>query len=126
MEKAGSTLGEWFIRQPGDPYAGYSIKWDGEWQVTYETFRDMGTAYAVGLILIYLLVVAHFKSYLVPLIIMADVYKRQALSLRQLRLGETSAGGEIDVLAGLSIGERVVLDPLNAAFALKSAPASRK
>jgi multidrug efflux pump subunit AcrB len=69
----GGTLGEWFIRQPSDPYAGYSIKWDGEWQVTYETFRDMGIAYAVGLILIYLLVVAHFKSYLVPLVIMAPI-----------------------------------------------------
>ncbi|MDE1545076.1 efflux RND transporter permease subunit [Dechloromonas agitata] len=71
--KEGGTLGEWFIRQPSDPYAGYSLKWDGEWQVTYETFRDMGIAYAVGLILIYLLVVAHFGSYLVPLIIMAPI-----------------------------------------------------
>jgi multidrug efflux pump subunit AcrB len=69
----GGTLGEYFIRQPADPYAGYALKWDGEWQVTYETFRDMGTAYAVGLILIYLLVVAQFKSYLVPLIIMAPI-----------------------------------------------------
>jgi len=67
------TLGEWFIRPPADPYAGYSIKWDGEWKVTYETFRDMGAAYAVGLVLIYLLVVAQFKSYLVPLIIMAPI-----------------------------------------------------
>jgi multidrug efflux pump subunit AcrB len=66
-------LGEYFIKQPTDSYAGYSIKWDGEWQVTYETFRDMGAAYAVGLILIYLLVVAQFKSYLVPLIIMAPI-----------------------------------------------------
>ena len=49
-----------------------------------------------------------------------------ALSLRQLRLGEASGGGEIEVLADLSSGERVVLDPLNAAIALKSAPASRK
>jgi len=49
------------------------VKWDGEWQVTYETFRDMGIAYAVGLILIYLLVVAQFKSYLTPLIIMAPI-----------------------------------------------------
>jgi multidrug efflux pump subunit AcrB len=73
VENAGGTLSEWFIKQPADPYAGYSIKWDGEWQVTYETFRDMGIAYAVGLILIYLLVVAHFKSYLVPLIIMAPI-----------------------------------------------------
>ncbi len=71
--KEGGALGEWFIRQPSDPYAGYSLKWDGEWQVTYETFRDMGLAYAVGLILIYLLVVAHFGSYLVPLIIMAPI-----------------------------------------------------
>ncbi len=69
----GGTLGEYFVKQPGDPYAQYSLKWDGEWQVTYETFRDMGAAYAVGLILIYLLVVAQFKSYLVPLIIMAPI-----------------------------------------------------
>jgi multidrug efflux pump subunit AcrB len=69
----GGTLGETFISQPEDAYAGYAIKWDGEWQVTYETFRDMGLAYAVGLILIYLLVVAQFKSYLVPLIIMAPI-----------------------------------------------------
>ncbi len=69
----GGTLGEYFVKQPGDPYAQYALKWDGEWQVTYETFRDMGAAYAVGLILIYLLVVAQFKSYLVPLIIMAPI-----------------------------------------------------
>lgn len=43
-----------------------------------------------------------------------------ALSLRQLRLGETSAGDEIEVLAGLATGERVVLDPIKAAIALKS------
>jgi multidrug efflux pump subunit AcrB len=49
------------------------MKWDGEWQVTFETFRDMGIAYSVGLILIYLLVVAEFKSYSVPLIIMAPI-----------------------------------------------------
>ena len=55
----GGNLGEYFIHQPDDPYAGYSLKWDGEWQITYETFRDMGMAYAVGLVLIYLLVVAH-------------------------------------------------------------------
>ena len=69
----GGTLAEHFIGQPDDPYRGYGIKWDGEWQVTYETFRDMGLAYAVGLILIYLLVVAQFGSYLAPLIIMAPI-----------------------------------------------------
>ena len=69
----GGRLGEYFFRQPSDRYAGYALKWDGEWQVTYETFRDMGIAYAVGLILIYLLVVAQFRSYLTPLIIMAPI-----------------------------------------------------
>ena len=69
----GGGVEEFFIRQPGDPYRAYSLKWDGEWQITYETFRDMGAAYAVGLILIYLLVVAHFGSYLTPLIIMAPI-----------------------------------------------------
>ena len=66
-------LGEYWIRQPQDPWRSYAIKWDGEWQITYETFRDMGTAYGVGLILIYLLVVAQFRSYLTPLVIMAPI-----------------------------------------------------
>jgi len=66
-------IDEFFIHQPQDPYRGYAVKWDGEWQITYETFRDMGAAYAVGLVLIYLLVVAQFKSYLTPLIIMAPI-----------------------------------------------------
>ncbi|MDD4929487.1 MAG: efflux RND transporter permease subunit [Gallionella sp.] len=69
----GGKLQSYFFKTPGDPYAGYALKWDGEWQVTFETFRDMGIAYGVGLILIYLLVVAQFKSYLVPLVIMAPI-----------------------------------------------------
>jgi multidrug efflux pump subunit AcrB len=69
----GGALVEYFIHQPGDAYRDYALKWDGEWQITYETFRDMGAAYAVGLILIYLLVVAQFGSYLTPLIIMAPI-----------------------------------------------------
>ncbi|MBT3046745.1 MAG: efflux RND transporter permease subunit [Candidatus Thiodiazotropha sp. (ex Lucina pensylvanica)] len=63
---------QWFLQQPENPYA-YSLKWDGEWQITYETFRDMGIAYSVGLLMIYLLVVAQFRSYLVPLVIMAPI-----------------------------------------------------
>ena len=69
----GGPMVEYFIRQPDDATRDYALKWDGEWQITYETFRDMGAAYAVGLILIYLLVVAQFGSYLVPLIIMAPI-----------------------------------------------------
>ncbi|WP_114972219.1 efflux RND transporter permease subunit [Rhodoferax ferrireducens] len=66
-------LGEYWINQPADPYRQYAIKWDGELQITYDTFRDMGAAYGVGLILIYLLVVAQFRSYLTPLVIMAPI-----------------------------------------------------
>jgi multidrug efflux pump subunit AcrB len=67
------TLDEYFIHQPEDRWRSYAVKWDGEWQITYETFRDMGSAYAVGLVLIYFLVVAQFGSYLTPLIIMAPI-----------------------------------------------------
>lgn len=69
----GGALEEYFVGPPQDRYARYALKWDGEWQVTYETFRDMGIAYAVGLLLIYLLVVAQFKSYIAPLVIMAPI-----------------------------------------------------
>jgi multidrug efflux pump subunit AcrB len=68
----GRELQQRFVAQPTDTY-DYSLKWDGEWQITYETFRDMGIAYSVGLILIYLLVVAQFGSYWVPLVIMAPI-----------------------------------------------------
>ena len=68
----GEPLEQYLISPPESPYR-YSVKWDGEWQVTYETFRDMGLAYSVGLVLIYLLVVAQFRSYLVPLVIMAPI-----------------------------------------------------
>ncbi len=66
------VLDQTLLNQPDNPYR-FSLKWDGEWQVTYETFRDMGIAYGVGMIMIYLLVVAQFRSYLVPLIIMAPI-----------------------------------------------------
>ncbi|HNP37821.1 MAG TPA: efflux RND transporter permease subunit, partial [Woeseiaceae bacterium] len=68
----GQELEQFFIEQPASN-TGYAVKWDGEWQITYETFRDMGLAYSAGLILIYLLVVGQFRSYVVPLIIMAPI-----------------------------------------------------
>jgi multidrug efflux pump subunit AcrB len=71
-EIAGHRLEQYFIRQPVET-DGYAVKWDGEWQITYETFRDMGIAYAAGLVLIYLLIVAQFRNYVVPLIIMAPI-----------------------------------------------------
>ncbi len=51
----------------------YSMKWDGEWQITIEVFRDLGLAFAAVLILIYVLVVGWFKSFTVPLAIMAPI-----------------------------------------------------
>ena len=69
---SGSHIEQRLITQPDVP-VNASMKWDGEWQITYETFRDMGLAYSIGLILIYLLVVAQFRSYGIPLIIMAPI-----------------------------------------------------
>jgi multidrug efflux pump subunit AcrB len=69
---AGATLDQRFFSPPEDPFQP-TLKWDGEWQITFETFRDMGLAYSVGLVLIYLLVVAQFRSYAVPLVIMAPI-----------------------------------------------------
>jgi multidrug efflux pump subunit AcrB len=59
-------------RLPADT-TGWAIKWDGEWQITYEVFRDMGAAFAVVLVLIYFLVVGWFRSFVTPLIIMAPI-----------------------------------------------------
>jgi multidrug efflux pump subunit AcrB len=50
-----------------------SMKWDGEWHITYEVFRDLGAAFAVVLVLIYVLVVGWFHSFKTPLIIMAAI-----------------------------------------------------
>jgi multidrug efflux pump subunit AcrB len=50
-----------------------AIKWDGEWQVTIEVFRDLGLAFAVALLLIYVLLVGWFQSFSVPLVIMAPI-----------------------------------------------------
>ena len=68
----GAPIRQYYTAQPQNPVE-WSLKWDGEWQVTFETFRDMGIAYAAGLVLIYLLVVAQFRSYGVPLVIMAPI-----------------------------------------------------
>jgi multidrug efflux pump subunit AcrB len=51
----------------------YAMKWDGEWHITYEVFRDLGIAFGVVLILIFVLVVGWFQSYSTPLVIMAAI-----------------------------------------------------
>jgi multidrug efflux pump subunit AcrB len=68
----GTAIKRYFTRQPF--YTGnVSMKWDGEWQITYEVFRDLGFAFAVVLVLIYVIVVAWFQSFRVPLVIMAPI-----------------------------------------------------
>ena len=51
----------------------YAMKWDGEWHITYEVFRDLGLAFAVVLVLIFVMVVGWFKSFSTPLVIMAAI-----------------------------------------------------
>ena len=51
----------------------YAMKWDGEWHITYEVFRDLGLAFAVVLVLIYILNVAWFQSFKTPLVIMSAI-----------------------------------------------------
>jgi multidrug efflux pump subunit AcrB len=51
----------------------YAMKWDGEWHITYEVFRDLGIAFAAVLVLIYILVVGWFQSFLTPLVILIAI-----------------------------------------------------
>jgi multidrug efflux pump subunit AcrB len=51
----------------------YGLKWDGEWHITVEVFRDLGLAFAAVLVLIYVLVVGWFRSFVTPLVIMAPI-----------------------------------------------------
>jgi multidrug efflux pump subunit AcrB len=68
----GYELQQFYTTQPR--FEGhYSMKWDGEWHITYEVFRDLGVAFAAVLIIIYILVVAWFRSFVTPLVIMAPI-----------------------------------------------------
>ncbi len=68
----GYALTQQYAVQPWSEQR-FAMKWDGEWHITYETFRDMGIAFAVALMLIYLLIVAQFQSFLTPVVIMAPI-----------------------------------------------------
>jgi multidrug efflux pump subunit AcrB len=69
---AGSEIARYNAAQPNE-LTETAIKWDGEWQVTIEVFRDLGIAFAAVLILIYVLVVGWFQSFKTPLVIMAPI-----------------------------------------------------
>ncbi|HSW50622.1 MAG TPA: efflux RND transporter permease subunit [Bryobacteraceae bacterium] len=68
----GYSIEQYTARQPSDDKR-YAMKWDGEWHITYEVFRDLGFAFAAVLILIYVLVVGWFQSFITPLVIMAAI-----------------------------------------------------
>jgi multidrug efflux pump subunit AcrB len=68
----GARLKQHFKAQPVDTEAP-SLKWDGEWHITYEVFRDLGLAFAIVLVLIYLLIVGWFQNFVVPLLMMIPI-----------------------------------------------------
>ena len=68
----GYQITQYVARQPFDD-ARYAMKWDGEWHITYEVFRDLGLAFGAVLIMIYILVVGWFQSFITPIVIMAAI-----------------------------------------------------
>jgi multidrug efflux pump subunit AcrB len=103
---------QYYIRQPDWPDRP-ALKWDGEWQITYETFRDMGIAYAVGIFAIFMLLVAQFRAYVMPLIVMAPI----ALTLIGIMPGHAILGKEFTAtsmigmiaLAGIIVRNSILL-----------------
>src|SRR5262249_30321727 len=70
--KLGDHLPRYGLSQPPDSEK-VSLKWDGEWHITLEVFRDLGIAFAAVLLLIYVLVVGWFQSFTVPLVILVPI-----------------------------------------------------
>ncbi len=108
----GYTLTEEFTQQPFTQ-DDYSLKWDGEWQITYEVFRDLGTAFAVVLLVIYLLIIGWFQNFKVPFVMMISI----PLSLVGILIGHwlmgafftaTSMIGLI-ALAGIMVRNAILL-----------------
>jgi multidrug efflux pump subunit AcrB len=108
----GFTLKEEYTHQP-EMEENFSLKWDGEWQITYEVFRDLGIAFAVVILMIYILIVGWFQNFLVPIVMLAAI----PLSLIGIILGHwmlhayftaTSMIGFI-ALAGVMVRNSVLL-----------------
>jgi multidrug efflux pump subunit AcrB len=68
----GGSIEQLYRSQPFSEEAP-ALKWDGEWHITYEVFRDLGAAFGAVLILIYMLVIAWFRSFSVPLVMMIAI-----------------------------------------------------
>lgn len=83
----GYTLSEEYSKQPSTE-DNFTLKWDGEWQITYEVFRDLGIAFIVAIIIIYMLIVAWFQNFTVPIVMLAAI----PLSLIGIVLGHWMMG----------------------------------
>ncbi len=109
---AGYNISELYMDQPSNE-SDFAIKWDGEWQITLEVFRDLGTAFAVVIIVIYMLIVGWFQNFKTPIVMMIAI----PLSLIGIVLGHwllgafftaTSFIGMI-ALAGVMVRNSVLL-----------------
>ena len=69
---AGYDLKEEYTQQP-EMEDNFTLKWDGEWQITYEVFRDLGIAFLVVILIIYMLIVGWFQNFTVPIIMLAAI-----------------------------------------------------
>ena len=98
--------------QPGDE-SRPSLLWDGEWEITYVTFRDMGAAFMVAILAIYVLVVAQFGSFRLPLVILTPI----PLTLIGIMLGHWMLGAAFTAtsmigfiaLAGIIVRNSILL-----------------
>ena len=68
----GYKVNELYMEQPTDE-SDYTVKWDGEWQITLEVFRDLGVAFAVVIVIIYMLIVGWFQNFKTPLVMMIAI-----------------------------------------------------
>lgn len=110
--KPGYTLEEAFNQQP-EFEDNFTLKWDGEWQITYEVFRDLGIAFLVVIIIIYMLIVGWFQNFMVPLVMLAAI----PLSLIGIVLGHWALGAYFTAtsmigfiaLAGVMVRNSVLL-----------------
>jgi multidrug efflux pump subunit AcrB len=68
----GYSMNELYMNQPEDE-SNYTVKWDGEWQITLEVFRDLGAAFAVVIIIIYMLIVGWFQNFKTPIVMMVAI-----------------------------------------------------
>jgi len=110
--KKGYSLEESFNQQP-EFEDNFTLKWDGEWQITYEVFRDLGIAFAVVIIMIYMLIVGWFQDFKVPVVMLAAI----PLSLIGIVMGHWMLGAYFTAtsmigfiaLAGVMVRNSVLL-----------------